>query len=87
MLSYQHAYHAGCYADVLKHFILSRLLSYMTQKDKPLFYLETHGGRGRYDLNDKMSKKTGEADFGIQKLWPNIYFLGSNVWYIPRRKR
>jgi 23S rRNA (adenine2030-N6)-methyltransferase len=75
MLSYQHAYHAGCYADVLKHFTLSRLLSYMTQKDKPLFYLETHGGRGRYDLNDKMSQKTGEADLGIQKLWPNISSL------------
>lgn len=70
MLSYQHGYHAGCYADVLKHFLLSRLITYMTQKDKPLLFLDTHSGRGRYDLNDKYSQKTGEADQGIQLIWP-----------------
>ncbi len=42
MLSYQHAYHAGNAADVIKHLTLSRLFYYLTQKDKPLFYLETH---------------------------------------------
>lgn len=69
MLSYQHGYHAGNMADVLKHAVLSRVLDYMVQKDKPLFYLETHAGRGRYDLHDKYALKTGEANEGIHCLW------------------
>ncbi|NDH09621.1 MAG: 23S rRNA (adenine(2030)-N(6))-methyltransferase RlmJ [Gammaproteobacteria bacterium] len=67
MLSYQHSFHAGCYADVIKHFTLCQVLSYMTQKDKPLLYLETHAGRGSYDLTSPDSKKTGEAKDGILK--------------------
>ncbi len=69
MLSYQHGYHAGNYADVLKHVTLTRLLNYLTQKEKPLFYLETHAGRGIYDLKDKQALKTGEASQGIELLW------------------
>ncbi len=69
MLSYQHGYHAGNFADVFKHVILSRLLHYMTQKDKPLFYLETHSGRGIYDLQSSQALKTGEAQNGIECLW------------------
>lgn len=69
MLSYQHAYHAGCFADVIKHFALTRILDYMVQKDKPLFYLETHAGRGIYDIHDKYAQKTGEALEGIMPLW------------------
>lgn len=69
MLSYQHAYHAGSYADVLKHLTLLRIFSYLTQKESPLFYLETHAGRGRYNLQDAYAQKTGEAKEGIEKLW------------------
>lgn len=69
MLSYQHSYHAGNFADVIKHLTLSRVLSYMTQKDKPLFYLETHSGRGVYDLKHQHALKTGEYKEGIDKLW------------------
>lgn len=57
MLSYQHAYHAGSYADVLKHLTLLRIFSYLTQKESPLFYLETHAGRGRYNLQDAYAQK------------------------------
>ncbi|MDQ5884746.1 MAG: Ribosomal large subunit methyltransferase [Pseudomonadota bacterium] len=71
MLSYQHIYHAGCFADVIKHTFLSRIMDYMTQKDKPMVYLETHAGRGLYDLESRISKKTGEAQEGIFKLWPH----------------
>lgn len=70
MLSYQHGYHAGNFADVIKHFALTRLLAYLTQKDKPLFYLETHAGKGIYDLKDKQSLKTGESKQGIELIWP-----------------
>ena len=69
MLSYQHGYHAGNFADVMKHAILMRLLTYLVQKDKPLFYLETHAGKGLYDLHSKQSLKTGEAQQGIESLW------------------
>ncbi len=69
MLSYQHGYHAGNFADVLKHATLSRLLHYMTQKDKALFYLDTHSGRGVYDLKSNQGVKTGEANSGIELLW------------------
>ncbi|MBA2650371.1 MAG: 23S rRNA (adenine(2030)-N(6))-methyltransferase RlmJ [Legionella sp.] len=70
MLSYQHGYHAGAFADVFKHLALTRLLSYLIKKDKPLFYLETHSGKGIYDLLDKQALKTGESKQGIELLWP-----------------
>lgn len=69
MLSYQHSYHAGCFADVIKHFVLANIIEYMTQKEKPLFYFESHAGRGKYDLTDKHALKTDEASSGIKKLW------------------
>lgn len=71
MLSYQHGYHAGCFADVLKHTALTQVLAYLIQKDKPLFYLETHAGKGLYDLKDKQAEKTGEYKTGIQTIWDN----------------
>lgn len=69
MLSYQHSYHAGNFADVFKHIILSRILAYIGQKEKPLLYLETHSGRGLYDLQDSHARKTGEFHSGVGLLW------------------
>ena len=68
MLSYQHIYHAGNPADVHKHASLCILLHRLTQKDKPLSYLETHAGRGVYDLSSKEALKTGEAARGFLKM-------------------
>lgn len=65
MLSYQHSYHAGNRADVHKHEILARLLAILTEKDRPLTYIETHAGRGIYDLTSAEAQKTGEATEGI----------------------
>ncbi|MCK5500680.1 MAG: 23S rRNA (adenine(2030)-N(6))-methyltransferase RlmJ, partial [Tritonibacter mobilis] len=65
MLSYQHIYHAGNLADVQKHALLAWMLDYMTRKDKPLSYLETHAGRALYDLASAEAQKTGEAAQGI----------------------
>ena len=72
MLSYQHLYHAGNLADVHKHSALAWVLSYMTRKDKPLSYIETHGGRGLYDLEAAEAIKTGEAAAGIGALWEQV---------------
>lgn len=70
MLSYQHAYHAGSLADMHKHGALCVLLSHMREKPKRLTYMETHSGRGLYDVAAKESRKTGEAQAGIIKLLP-----------------
>ncbi len=75
MLSYQHGYHAGNFADVIKHLTLTRVLNYLTLKEKPLFYLETHAGRGLYDLEDRQALKTQEATQGIFRLWEEKHQL------------
>ena len=60
MLSYRHAFHAGNYADVLKHLVLTRTLSYMAQKSAPICYIDTHAGAGGYSLLCSEAKKTDE---------------------------
>jgi len=65
MLSYQHMYHAGNLADIHKHTVLAVLLTAMKAKDKPVSYMETHAGRGLYNLFSEEAIKTGEAKLGI----------------------
>ena len=45
-MNYRHAFHAGNFADVFKHAMLSRILAYLMRKDAPLRYLDTHAGVG-----------------------------------------
>jgi 23S rRNA (adenine2030-N6)-methyltransferase len=68
MLSYQHLYHAGNAADVHKHLVLAGLLGLLTVKDRPLTYMDSHAGRGLYDLGAPEALKTGEAALGIGRL-------------------
>ena len=70
MLSYQHAYHAGGPADLHKHMVLAGLMALLTQKPRPISYLESHAGRGLYDLASAATAKTGEAMRGIGLLQP-----------------
>lgn len=72
MLSYQHIYHAGNLADIHKHSVLSWVLSYLIRKDKPLAYIETHAGRGLYDLGSAEALKTAEAAAGIEAAGPRF---------------
>ncbi|QYJ89858.1 23S rRNA (adenine(2030)-N(6))-methyltransferase RlmJ [Shewanella halotolerans] len=69
MLSYRHGYHAGNYADVLKHSILLQILKLMHKKNKPMVYIDTHAGAGGYALSDEFAQKTGEYLEGVAKLW------------------
>lgn len=69
MLSYRHAFHAGNYADLLKHSVLCSILRYLTQKDAPLRYIDTHAGTGAYNLLSPESNKTSEYQQGIGVLW------------------
>lgn len=68
MLSYQHVYHAGNHADILKHFVLTFVLKSLNKKEKPYTFFDIHSGSGLYDLEDNRSLKTGEASCGIIKL-------------------
>lgn len=68
MLSYRHAFHAGNFADVLKHTTLTLVLEYMTRKEKGFTYIDSHAGAGMYQLNDDYAQKTGEYKNGIEKL-------------------
>jgi 23S rRNA (adenine2030-N6)-methyltransferase len=69
MLSYRHAFHAGNHADVLKHFVLSLVLDYFNQKDKPYWVIDTHAGAGMYALDGEFSQKNAEFKTGIQLLF------------------
>lgn len=69
MLSYRHLFHAGNFADVFKHALLSRLLIALAAKDKPYCYLDTHAGTGRYDLSHEWAWKKREFENGIARLW------------------
>jgi 23S rRNA (adenine2030-N6)-methyltransferase len=68
VLSYQHSYHAGNFADVHKHLALVILLRRLQQKETPLCYVDSHAGRGTYDLGGTEALKTGEAESGILRL-------------------
>jgi len=71
VLSYRHAFHAGNFADVLKHSVLTLVLEYMTRKDKGFYYIDSHSGAGMYQLEDEYAQKTGEYKDGIAKLIDN----------------
>jgi 23S rRNA (adenine2030-N6)-methyltransferase len=67
-MNYRHIYHAGNVADVLKHAVLARLVTYLKQKDKAFRVLDTHAGIGLYDLSGEEAQKTGEWRDGIGRL-------------------
>lgn len=68
MLSYRHAFHAGNFADVLKHSVLTLILEYMTRKEKGFTYIDSHSGAGMYSLKDEYAQKTAEYQGGIAKV-------------------
>jgi len=69
MLAYRHAFHAGNHADVLKHVVLTLVLRYMNQKDKPYRLVDTHAGAGGYSLEGRYAQKKGEFEQGVARLW------------------
>ncbi len=67
-MNYRHAYHAGNFADVVKHAALSRLVEYLKLKDKAFRVIDTHAGAGLYNLSSGEAQKTGEWLDGIGRL-------------------
>ena len=67
-MNYRHAYHAGNFADVVKHWVVSRILQHLKLKDAAFFCLDTHAGAGSYDLTHEEPGRTGEWRSGIGRL-------------------
>jgi 23S rRNA (adenine2030-N6)-methyltransferase len=67
-MNYRHAFHAGNFADVMKHAILARILVYLMRKDAPLRFIDTHAGAGRYDLQSAEARRSPEWRDGIGRL-------------------
>jgi 23S rRNA (adenine2030-N6)-methyltransferase len=67
-MNYRHIYHAGNFADIAKHVGLIYCLEAMKRKDSAFFALDTHAGRGFYDLQSAEARQSGEAERGIQRL-------------------
>jgi 23S rRNA (adenine2030-N6)-methyltransferase len=67
-MNYRHGYHAGNFADVVKHIALVAILLHLRKKDTAFSVVDSHGGRGAYDLSGEQSAKTGEAAKGIAQL-------------------
>jgi 23S rRNA (adenine2030-N6)-methyltransferase len=67
-MNYRHAFHAGNFADVVKHAVLCRLLAYLRQKPAPFRVIDTHAGAGLYDLASSESARGGEWPDGIGRL-------------------
>jgi 23S rRNA (adenine2030-N6)-methyltransferase len=67
-MNYRHEFHAGNFADVLKHAVLVRTLLYLCRKDKPFRVIDTHAGAGLYDLSGPEAARSGEARDGILRL-------------------
>lgn len=67
-MNYRHAFHAGNFADVVKHVILTRILAYLMRKDAAFRVIDTHAGLGIYDLFGDQAERTGEWQDGIGRL-------------------
>lgn len=71
-MNYRHAYHAGNFADVVKHAVLARLIVHLQKKDAAFRVIDTHAGVGLYDLAAGEAEKTGEWRGGVGRLLPSV---------------
>jgi len=67
-MNYRHAYHAGNFADVVKHVVLVLCLDYLRRKDAGFRVIDAHAGAGLYDLSGVEAQKTGEWEKGVGRL-------------------
>lgn len=67
-MNYRHAFHAGGFADVIKHIVLVRILVYLQEKQAPFRVIDTHAGAGLYDLTGEEAQRSGEWLTGIARI-------------------
>ena len=82
MLSYRHIFHAGNFADVHKHAVLTLLIGALRRKDKGFCYLDTHAGAGRYDLYSAAARKNAEFSSGVTRVVQHADVPGALQDYI-----
>jgi 23S rRNA (adenine2030-N6)-methyltransferase len=68
-MNYRHAFHAGNFADVHKHSVLTRILVHLRLKPAAFRVIDTHAGAGRYSLQGAEAKRSGEWRQGIERVW------------------
>lgn len=76
-MNYRHAFHAGNFADVLKHAVLARVIAHLKRKEAPFRVIDTHAGRGLYRLDQAAATRTGEWEQGIGRI------IGPNAAPLP----
>jgi 23S rRNA (adenine2030-N6)-methyltransferase len=67
-VNYRHAFHAGNFADVMKHILLVRILTHLRRKETPFRAVDTHAGTGLYDLSGDAAERTGEWRGGVGRI-------------------
>ena len=67
-MNYHHAFHAGGFADVIKHIVLVRILTYLHEKPAPFRVIDSHAGSGLYDLTGEQARRGGEWLTGIARI-------------------
>jgi 23S rRNA (adenine2030-N6)-methyltransferase len=67
-MNYRHAFHAGGFADVIKHIVLVRMLAYLQEKPAAFRVIDTHAGAGVYDLTSEEARRGGEYLTGIARI-------------------
>lgn len=67
-MNYRHAFHAGNFADVLKHAVIAQCLEHLKKKDKPFRVIDTHAGIGLYDLTSDQARRSPEFKDGIARV-------------------
>ncbi len=83
-MNYRHAYHAGNFADVLKHTVLFALVEALKTKPTPFCVIETHAGSGCYALDGREAGKTGEYKDGITRLlFPDLHATTTQAGNVP----
>jgi 23S rRNA (adenine2030-N6)-methyltransferase len=87
MLSYRHAFHAGNFADVLKHILLIQLIDYLSKKEQPFCCIDTHAGAGDYALDSAYALKNKEFNSGIARLWQRDDLPDAVAQYVQLMKR
>lgn len=85
-MNYRHGFHAGNFADILKHVMLMRILTHLNGKDKPYRIIDTHAGAGRYDLGSDEALRTHEWRDGVARLDQSLLAPAVEELLAPWRK-
>lgn len=72
-MNYRHAFHAGNFADVVKHAVLARIIMHLQKKDAAFRVIDTHAGTGRYNLQGNEAIRGGEWHDGIGRVWSHHF--------------